>query len=188
MKFSNRPSVCLETKDDKKVWASRSVAVIGEVVCCIDTPKGREVYILMIKRGKACPNEVGKWCLPCGYLDWDEDAADAVKRETWEETGINIDSVITDAKVVLCNFLSYRQPWLVMSEPDKDEFQNVCLHFGLAVRMESLPIITGQAGGEKDECEEISWVNVEEVKSLDVCFNHKERITEFLVHLMTTRK
>lgn len=188
MKFSNKQSECVEAKDGKKIWVSRSVAVVGEIVCCIDTPKGREVYVLMVKRGKACPNEVGKWCLPCGYLDWNEDAADAVRRETWEETGVNVDELVKSATVTLCNFMDYRQPWLVMSEPDKDEYQNVCLHFGLAVRIAELPKIGKQAGGEEDECEEIQWVSVEKVNDLDVCFNHKERIKEFLVHLMTTKK
>jgi 8-oxo-dGTP diphosphatase len=32
----------------------------------------------------------GMWCIPCGYVEWDEDVCDAVKREFLEETGLEI--------------------------------------------------------------------------------------------------
>ena len=33
----------------------------------------------------------GLWCIPCGYVDWDEDVYQAVKREFLEETGVIIE-------------------------------------------------------------------------------------------------
>ncbi len=33
----------------------------------------------------------GKWCIPCGYVEYDEDIRDAVKREFLEETGLAIE-------------------------------------------------------------------------------------------------
>jgi len=33
----------------------------------------------------------GLWCIPCGYVEYDEDVRDAVKREFLEETGLNIE-------------------------------------------------------------------------------------------------
>jgi len=46
----------------------------------------------------------GKWCLPCGYIEFNEDFLTAAKREAKEETGleIEIDSIIN----VNSNFLS----------------------------------------------------------------------------------
>jgi ADP-ribose pyrophosphatase YjhB (NUDIX family) len=49
----------------------------------------------------------GKWCIPCGYVEWDEDIYAAVKREFGEETGlsISVDRVYT----VLSNFHNPQQ-------------------------------------------------------------------------------
>ncbi|QZY56848.1 NUDIX hydrolase [Crassaminicella profunda] len=33
----------------------------------------------------------GEWCIPCGYVEWDEDVYEAAKREFLEETGLIID-------------------------------------------------------------------------------------------------
>jgi len=33
----------------------------------------------------------GRWCIPCGYVEWDEDIRDAARREFFEETGLNVD-------------------------------------------------------------------------------------------------
>ncbi len=44
----------------------------------------REKKILL---GKRNGSYAGKWCIPCGYVEWDEDVYEAVKRECREETG-----------------------------------------------------------------------------------------------------
>ena len=31
------------------------------------------------------------WCIPCGYVEWDEDVREAARREVQEETGLEVD-------------------------------------------------------------------------------------------------
>lgn len=49
----------------------------------------------------------GEWCIPCGYIEWDEDIYDAAKREFLEETGLEIE--VVDVYSVLSNFHNSQQ-------------------------------------------------------------------------------
>jgi ADP-ribose pyrophosphatase YjhB (NUDIX family) len=33
----------------------------------------------------------GRWCIPCGYVEWDEDVRAAARREMHEETGLEVE-------------------------------------------------------------------------------------------------
>jgi len=33
----------------------------------------------------------GAWCIPCGYVEYDEDVRQAARREFWEETGLLVE-------------------------------------------------------------------------------------------------
>ncbi len=44
----------------------------------------------------------GLWCIPCGYVEYDEDVYDAIRREFKEETNLDIEPVMVYA--VLSNF------------------------------------------------------------------------------------
>lgn len=44
--------------------------------------------VLLVKR--AHPPCVGWWCIPAGFMEWDEHPADTAIREVGEETGLNI--------------------------------------------------------------------------------------------------
>lgn len=62
-----------------------------------------EGKVLLGKRAKGSFIEE-KWCLPCGYIEFEEDFLTAAKRECKEETGleIEVDSIVS----VVSNFLS----------------------------------------------------------------------------------
>lgn len=57
---------------------------VGVAVILIDN--GR---ILLGRRGRG--PKAGMWCIPCGYVEWDEDVRDAARREVQEETGIEVE-------------------------------------------------------------------------------------------------
>ncbi len=45
--------------------------------------------ILLGRRGRGV--KAGEWCIPCGYVEWDEDVRDGARREVREETGLEVD-------------------------------------------------------------------------------------------------
>ena len=68
-------------------YVSRSMAVSLYVFC---KDKNGEWCILANQRGRGAQNAQGLWNVPAGYLDYNESAEYAAKRETWEETGVNV--------------------------------------------------------------------------------------------------
>ena len=43
--------------------------------------------ILLVQRAGTY---AGQWCIPCGYVEWDEDVRQAAAREMKEETGLDV--------------------------------------------------------------------------------------------------
>ena len=54
----------------EKYWYSRSITVATCIFC---KDSDGNWCALINKRGKGCPTAVGKWNVPAGYLDHDED-------------------------------------------------------------------------------------------------------------------
>ena len=57
--------------------------------------------VLMVRRGPTS-TMAGKWCIPCGYLDYGEDVRSGAAREVREETGLDVE--IGDVMWVASNF------------------------------------------------------------------------------------
>ena len=57
------------------------------VAAVVDDDRGR---VLLIQRG---PGHFGSglWCIPCGYVDWNEDIRVAAAREVLEEAGVAVE-------------------------------------------------------------------------------------------------
>jgi 8-oxo-dGTP diphosphatase len=46
--------------------------------------------VLLVQRGPGHYG-AGLWCLPCGYVEWDEDVREAAAREALEEAGVAVE-------------------------------------------------------------------------------------------------
>ena len=181
MKFKNKKNEQFELKDGGKIWKNRSIAVVGHVFCKVPN---EELSILMVKRGSGSADNIGKWCLPCGYLDWNETGHDGITREIWEETGVDVIKAASDAVKVNYNGLKEGTPWKVNTDPDDDTLQNVSLHYGITLKSMKYPEFESKSGGEDEEVQEVRWVPIEEVKDLEIAFNHGHRIFQFIDFLM----
>lgn len=154
--FKNKENPCYHKENigDKKIYHSRSVAV-----CVIARFEGKA---LVLKRGEMLTHS-GKWCLPCGYLDYDEDIYEAASRELFEEAGIFIPA----EKFKKCGVYE------IMSDPKRDELQNVTFHFLVELENDNVFI-------DEKEAIDYAWIDETSTNSKEFAFNHGERIKKVL--------
>lgn len=171
-KFKNRSNKSYNV-GDKTVWESRSVAVNCLVIFKPNTFLP-DYYILAEKRGSALDHS-GKWCFPCGYLDWDETVKEAVVREVFEETGLDLDYFIEKNKIIVNNL---DKPWYIDSNPISNR-QNITLRHACVIEDEKLPIITTKYS-EPNEISELRWINIDDIAFYDWAFEHDKIIKEYI--------
>lgn len=147
--------------ENKTYWVSRSVAVSSFVFSAIN---GKS-YILANKRGKGTPNYQGFWNVPCGYLDFDETTKEAAVRETFEETGVTIDT----------NFMRL---WNYDDDP-KSTLQNVTFNF-LTFLPEQPELSIADRGGENDEVEQVAWIPITDIDNYTWAFGHDKIIKDII--------
>lgn len=194
-KFKNKPNEPTTTVDGRKIWLSRSVAVVSQVV--IHNTKTNEYHTVIVKRGSASMGSIGLWCYPCGYLDWDESIRDAAVRETYEEAGLDIDALIAEVKPdkFVYKFPTLNNsPWHVDSMPGHHR-QNVsmshCFYFETDGSVD-LPIVSS-VNCEEGEIDEVKWVTLKEVigsSDYPMAFDHNivtVNLTEKINELIANR-
>jgi 8-oxo-dGTP pyrophosphatase MutT (NUDIX family) len=161
-------------EDGKKYWISRSVAVDAMIVSY--NKISEKFYVLMVKRGKGLVSHPNYWCIPCGFMDFSENGYQAVSRELWEETNLNLSELLE--MDVIKNYTN--TPYFVNTEPLKVDNQNVSLYYGLYLSVDELPEISN-INCEPDEIDEVRWVEIfKELPTLDkIAFNHQQRVKEF---------
>lgn len=171
MKFNNIENKC-HNIEDKEIWISRSVVVVGMIIM----KHKNEYFILMGRRGELVPNEVGKFCMPCGYLDSNETCEEAIVREIWEETKFNVLKAVNELDVIYDHM---HFPWKINSEPD-GEHQNVSMHYAVCFKVDELPELAKIKGDEPKEVDELMWMNSNEIFNYDIAFNHENTIKVFM--------
>jgi len=180
-KFTSTPNKSYGV-DGKEIWVSRSVAVT--MVIAFYSKQDDDYYIPMGKRGKACPDEVGKFSLPCGYLDYDETGSEAAFRETWEEIGLNLE--VLSSEMISKTRGSYLTPYNVNDSPNSNR-QNVTLNYGVLLEWDDssqLPVLTNKYNEKEGEVDEIKYFSYHEylkgASDEDVAFNHQNVVSNFL--------
>lgn len=184
--FKNKPNELISKKNigDKKFFNSRSVALVASILFYNEDMQ--EYFVLLGKRGSDTPdlNQRGKWNMPCGYLDWNETAVEGIKREVWEETGLDLDIIMSNSayKVIYDKDFVNETPWKVQTQPNYSR-QNVSLYFGFEFSGRFFPHLTNE-NAEPGEVEDVTWIPLSELIELEneIAFNHYFRINEFTEH------
>lgn len=167
-KFNNTPNKCYNV-DGKIVWESRSVAVVASILAICEN----EIYVLIGQRGSGAPDAIGKWNMVCGYLDYDEDGADAIRREVYEESGLDLDNYDAICSDVI-------NPWSVKTSPTENR-QNVVLRYGCVLSVDKLPALTSEHA-EQNEVNDLRWIRLNEVGEYDFAFNHDSILMQYVQH------
>lgn len=169
--FKNVHNKMYETQDGQK-WDSRACAVVAHVWVI----KNGEPFVLLGKRGE-CMDNPNKWNIPCGYLDWNENLKEAMFREVWEETGLDLETFY--GPIVCCKYL---QPWMVYAEPDENR-QNVAMHLGIVIDLigDKLPELSLD-NMEDNESTGAYWMHLDSALQIpegEWAFNHLNRMKLF---------
>jgi ADP-ribose pyrophosphatase YjhB (NUDIX family) len=159
MDFSNRKNYQVTSAEDgSKHWISRSIAVV--VIPFFEYQF--DVYVPLGLRSQNMALHPNRWGLPCGFLDWGESASEAVRREVYEEIGINL--------LHYCKIPD--QPQWVVTAPNPEENETVSLRFIVTAKVEELPELKGC----QDEVSAVEWVNCESLEAYQFAFNHRTLI------------
>lgn len=144
-------------------WYSRSVAVLGMV---IGKDKNGNKYILANKRGENTPDFQGCWCMPCGYLDFNETTEQAVAREIFEETGVK---------------LPYDYFLLHSIDSIPEDRQNVTIRYMFAPQVDINKYKLTAKYSEHKEVDDIRWIPLNKIEDYQWAFNHKELIYKYII-------
>lgn len=161
--------------DGKVYWISRSVATVGFVFKLV----GNTIYTLIEKRGKGAADNVGSYCVPCGYIDYDETGEECIVREIFEETGFKC----KQGKIQMVS---------VNTDPRKDDRQNISIHYIYKAEENELYNRLVANGGEVDEIDEVDWLPTASIDRFSVkilednfkdkkwAFNHDSLIKNYI--------
>ena len=160
--MKNHPLINPET--GKEEWISRAMAVLAIV---LGKDKDENTYVLAQKRGEGTPDPefIGCWCLPCGYLDYNESLHQAIAREVLEETGVNVHPD---------NF----ELFYINDNPFSDKRQNVTFRFRTKLEGYIDDWELSDKNSEINEVSDIKWININEINNFDWAFNHDKIICE----------
>jgi ADP-ribose pyrophosphatase YjhB (NUDIX family) len=163
--MKNFPIIDKET--GREYWISRSVCVLTIVKAF---NRYGEECILAVQRGKGTPDPeyIGSYCLPCGYVDFDETIKQAAARELKEETGLTFP--ISNFNLIYIN-----------DSPESDKRQNITFRYLVKTDMlvEDLELMFTTKNSEENEVSSIRFIRTKDVDLYDWAFNHEELIKTY---------
>ncbi|NOJ28547.1 MAG: ADP-ribose pyrophosphatase [Nitrososphaeraceae archaeon] len=112
--------------------------------------------ILLIKRSKE-PFK-NHYALPGGFINFDETVEDAVRRETLEETSLDVEPL---------DILG------VYSDPSRDPRGHAISIVFMSTIIDGIP----KAG---DDAKEIAWININDLHKIDMAFDHCTILSDYL--------
>lgn len=153
-----------ENGETRDVWDGRYGCVVSMV---FSGDQDGTIYVLANKRGVGCPKEVGKWNMPCGFIDAGTGEENA-SREVFEETGILIPPE------------EFKQ--LGAKVDDKD--RNITVRYIAGVEGLPAPAAVNELTGEPNEVEEIKWIPLHEIPKYEWAFDHDEIILDMVKRIV----
>ena len=149
--FNNVPNKEITDTDGNKHWISPSISVDALLIV--------NGFVLVVKRSADMSNP-NKWCLPCGFMDFNEDFLNACMRELHEETGVDVraHNIIN---------VDYQRPFALNGTAIQFVFE-----------LFERPIVNLNI----NECIDFKWVSTSMLKDLDFAFGHN-RLIEYLLNL-----
>jgi ADP-ribose pyrophosphatase YjhB (NUDIX family) len=154
--FHSIPNTEVIDNSGNKYWISPSISVDALVIVA--------GQVLVTRRSDA--PEVSnplKWCLPCGFMEWNETPLNACMRELCEETGIDI-----------------RELKLLNNECTTDSYKRPHSENGTALQFVFMLSDFPEVKLNADECVAWAWVSVDELQKYEWAFGHDRLIREFL--------
>ncbi len=171
-RFSNRPNVAHTVAPGQIVFDSRSIAILAVVVA--RDRSSRTFHVLAGERGAAV-DQRDRWCLVCGYLDWNEDLQGALRREVWEEAGLDLAALEAAGAATVP-----AQPVFLQSDP-RAHRQNLTAHFPVEIHVDALPTPSAE-NAEPDEVVQVAWLplTAEAIRERVWAFEHDVLLLELV--------
>ena len=165
--MQNHPLVNPKTGEIE--WVARNIAAL---VMVVGYDENNNIHILANIRGPKTPDPEfrGCWCMPCGYLDYNETIKEAAAREVFEETGVSIDS-----KNLILFFIN--------DNPEDDKRQNVTFRYRYVVKEPIETIKLSSKNSEEQEVSGIKWIPLSDIDNYKWAFNHDKIIKDIYEYL-----
>ena len=153
-----------DAETGKEYWISRSNAVAAVIYA--KHPITGELHFLAEQRGPGCPDYVGCYAFLCGYLDFDETREEAIKREAYEELGLDLSPY---------NIIE----WKTDDNPSHDPRQNIVTRYAIEASWEYLNQVVQKRnldsesrGGEANEVSDLKLIPKSQAGSYKWAWNH----------------
>lgn len=154
--------------EGKKLWYSRSLAC--NIIVYRRTTED-EWEVLACKRGQGCEFNKGKWNIPGGFIDFNEDSFDCALRELKEETGVEL----KNKDDVFFNKLD--------TKPHGKRQTMVASHYACFVEEDTQDWKFSTEFGEPGETEEVAWIPLKNINLFNWTHDQKELIENtFEIH------